>query len=674
MAAFSQFISQLHRHLLHSLSRFGLVIRGDRLWSESRIVELQSCFAGSRCLQLGGKRRSGFEWIEFKRGRHVLGQECHLLVVDLSAGFDADSFNAVLGTLVGGGVLVFVCEPDGNIDLAQLWFRQALDRLLVISQGEPLPKLPAELSSLHPDLCYQQQKQAIEKIVRVVEGHRRRPLVLTADRGRGKSSAMGIAAATLILKRNSIKILVTAPSFEAVSSVFIHAQRLLGGVDIRSRQLLYQQSQLVFIAPDELLANRPDCHLLLIDEASAIPISMLQRMAEYSRVVFSSTIHGYEGCGRGFTLKFLNWLTQYRPECRQLHLSQPIRWSSHDWLETWQYETFLLHYELPKVPEAFEKDHIVYRHVPGERLIQSPTRLSEIFSLLVNAHYQTSPNDLMAMLSDKKISVFVAEIDGCCIGCILGVEEGPLDYDVIERIEHGKHRPKGHLVPVTLINQLGISQAALFRGCRIMRIVIHPELHRKGLGTELLQVFIAQCDFDYIATSFGATSDLLNFWQAQKFCPIKIGSQRDHTSGCYSVLMMYQNHETWFSAAQVQFAYYFMYTLKTELSQLEPPIVRFFLSMLEPVGPVPLPLQLIRNYAQGGANYESVAIWTHALVVQHSKLCFELLDDVLIAKVLQNRSWEEVASLYGLSGRKQIENRLRDNILQLLEHLQCKLV
>jgi len=56
-----------------------------------------------------------------------------------------------------------------------------------------------------------------------------------------------------------------------------------------------------FVAPDDLIANKHDVSLLMVDEAAAVPVQMLSELLQsYSRIVFSSTIHGYEETGRGF--------------------------------------------------------------------------------------------------------------------------------------------------------------------------------------------------------------------------------------------------------------------------------------------------------------------------------------------------------------------------------------
>ena len=61
------------------------------------------------------------------------------------------------------------------------------------------------------------QQRAVDAVVRVVTGHRRRPVVLTSDRGRGKSAAFGIAAAQLTIRApGPVADSLTGQAFEAI--------------------------------------------------------------------------------------------------------------------------------------------------------------------------------------------------------------------------------------------------------------------------------------------------------------------------------------------------------------------------------------------------------------------------------------------------------------------------
>ena len=107
------------------------------------------------------------------------------------------------------------------------------------------------------------------------------------------------------------QVLLTAPSRATVESVFKHAK-----------------NPPAFFAPDDLLQTLPEGDVLLVDEAAAIPVPLLLQMLEhYPRCVFSTTLHGYEGSGRGFALRFQKQLDVRAPGWHAIRLHQPIRWA-----------------------------------------------------------------------------------------------------------------------------------------------------------------------------------------------------------------------------------------------------------------------------------------------------------------------------------------------------------
>jgi len=151
----------------------------------------------------------------------LLGQDVELLFLNMLDGFDANMFAAAEGSVSGGGIIVLLLSD--KVIATDLFYQYitkqlALHEFPIWQQHQSLPAVQSSaIPAVSNKLDLAEQKQAIQHIIKTVTGHRRRPLVLTANRGRGKSAALGIAAATLINKGLN-KILVCAPSKQSVST------------------------------------------------------------------------------------------------------------------------------------------------------------------------------------------------------------------------------------------------------------------------------------------------------------------------------------------------------------------------------------------------------------------------------------------------------------------------
>ncbi|ENQ9035447.1 tRNA(Met) cytidine acetyltransferase, partial [Vibrio parahaemolyticus] len=565
-------------------------------------------------------------------------------------------------------MLLVVTNTAQPQHFAEQWMQTQWQKLIVLEQGKFVPQV-SELAIAQRNTEYIEQTHAVSLIEKVVNGHRKRPLVLTADRGRGKSSALGIACAQL-LQHKPLRILLTAPSINAVEPVYQHARRLLTDAkQMKKDRLDVGYGYIQFIAPDELLSSLPECDLLLVDEAAAIPVPMLKQITEhYHRLVFSSTIHGYEGCGRGFTLKFIEWLQQQRPGMKTYHMQQPIRWSVDDKLETWLYDAFILNAELS--PQSIEgMANVSLNKVDKQALVHQPNLLRECFALLVNAHYQTSPNDLLHLLRDDNSSVYLAMDKQNVIGVILTVEEGGLDDELIEAVQLGQRRPKGHLTPITIINQLGLVKVGRLITSRVMRIAVRPDLQGLGIGKRMLTLLEESVGehVDYLSTSFGATDELIQFWQQAGYQPIRLGTMRDAASGCYSLLMVRQlanKSQTWIDDAQALFHEFLSASLSLIYPKLEPSLARSLLSQpIQHQTLHPTKRVLLQSYAQGGASYESIFVWLQQWLRQYG---LAPVSDLMISKVFLNHDWGICVKQFGLSGRKQVEQQLRSELEKLL--------
>jgi tRNA(Met) cytidine acetyltransferase len=310
----------------HTLPRRILILAGSREWGFATVTTWLTGQPRDEVVWLGDVLPEGIAVTQLSRREQLLGDEYGIAVLDGWAGFDPEQFGAVSGTVRGGGALVLLLPPGEQwlhyADPAQariaLWPHtpetlpnRFIARTLRILRAAPAVEwfdeqsaLPAALqitprAAGHTILRSTDQQQAIAAVQQVVKGHRRRPLVLLADRGRGKSSALGIAAAGL-LRDGLQRIIVTAPHRNAVATLYARAAAELPGALREEGALLLGEAAMRFVPPDELLRARPFCDLLLVDEAAAIPTPLLtQLLQHYPRIAFASTVHGYEGTGQG---------------------------------------------------------------------------------------------------------------------------------------------------------------------------------------------------------------------------------------------------------------------------------------------------------------------------------------------------------------------------------------
>lgn len=454
-----------------------------------------------------------------------LGQECDLLVVDWRQQIDLNAFGALSGCLRGGGLLVLITPP-----LAELAERHPLGRWLARQLTDYRQSAGPENAPLTALTECQQQARALGR--KVFTGHRGRPLVLSADRGRGKTALLGVLAADALAAGRG-PVLVTAPDKAALAPLFQFAAAHLKEARETAEGMECNGQQLRFVAPDVLLAEQPTAALLLVDEAAALPTFMLDAIADhYRRLIFATTLHGYEGSGRGFALRFLPRLKKRFTGTRQYHLQTPVRWAAGCPVEALVNRLLLLDSDAPAPAKGQEQLH----WLDASQLVARPQWLQQVMGLLVSAHYQTSPADIQHWLSDPKVSFAVACRAEQVCGVLALVAEGGLSAADSQAIALGQRRPKGHLVLAALAAHQGLVQAPQLHGLRVMRIAVsEPGL---GLGSRLLAALAEQAQQqDLLTVSFAADPALLGFWYRAGWRPVRLGQRPDSASGLLSVMM-----------------------------------------------------------------------------------------------------------------------------------------
>ncbi|MGD8574036.1 MAG: GNAT family N-acetyltransferase [Gammaproteobacteria bacterium] len=692
--------------------RYLLVLAGSSEWARRSAGEIVAEGDDDSGLWVGEGAPAGMEHVPAARATAVLGQERSIAVFDAFSGFNPDAFGAVSGLIRGGGLLLLLVPslsewPDyDDPDYARLTVSgrrrdevagRFVGRMARILAADPRAVVCSEAGGTgplpDPDVAgpgglpsrgeaHADQRAAVEAVVRAGRGRARRPVVLTSDRGRGKSAALGMAAAEL-LRQGVERVIVTAPRIQAAARVFEHAARLLPGARAGRGAVHWQHGEIVFRPPDHLV-HGPDepARLLLVDEAAAVPAPLLEALlARYPRIAFATTIHGYEGTGRGFAVRFQKVLNARTPEWRSIRLEVPVRWAPGDPLECLAARLLLLD------AGAAADDAVgdAAPPLPVERLDRDVLArdgglLGELFGLLVLAHYRTRPFDLRLMLDAPNVSVYAMRSNGHVVATALVAEEGGFDAATAKGIWAGRMRPQGHLLPETLAAHLGLEEAPGRRFARVVRIAVHPAAQGRGIGSALLEGIARDLAgrVDCLGSSFGATAGLLAFWQRNAFAPVRLSVTRGATSGEHSVLVLRPLNEAGrvlTARARERFVRLFPGQLVDPLNDLEPAMATRLLAGGE-VSRETMDWQDWLDLAAFGFGhrlYEMCIVPLRALAL--AALCRggSGLDrsgrDVLVVKVLQAREWSAAARTLGLSGRADVVAALRRTVRHLLERL-----
>ncbi|NQY26773.1 MAG: tRNA(Met) cytidine acetyltransferase [Piscirickettsiaceae bacterium] len=645
-----------------------VILQGEQDWCQTSAKILLAKFDHKKQLV-----------ISQNKAQSQLGKEFDAVVCNTheQAQLNPDSLGAILGTITAGGVLILLL-PDlaenslwmQRFNQISAYFSSHYTSFTVVKQGDDLPKLS---SPKHYEQSQTKDQQlAIQAILKVVQGHRRRPLVLSSDRGRGKSAALGIAAAALI-KQGKQRIIITAPSLATADTVFKHVTTILSDPDERAK--------ITFIAPDVLIASDEKADCVLVDEAAAIPTSMLEQLLQkQSRIVFATTLHGYEGTGRGFAVRFQKTLDKKTPNWNSLRMETPIRWQQGDILEAFSFQALLLD-AIPAQDDLISEantENCIFEHIDRKQLINDEQSLRELFGLMVLAHYRTRPSDLQMMLDRDDITVYALRYQGHIVASAWLVQEGELDDELATDIHAGKRRLKGHLLPQSLLAHAGITTAGSLCYQRIIRIAVHPTIQQRGLGEKLLQQIVEQSEKqnDIIGASFGITSDLLRFWTNAGFAVARLGIHKDDVSGSHAVMMLRSTSakgQHVLNDVTQRFQQQWSSLLQTHFKQLDPDIV-IAISQTLPQQQAQLSIwdkQDIQAFATGQRGFEfsviSLRLLLGSLIRQTEFLQLSEQQKYLcVMAILQQGQWEAVAKLLGYTGKKQIISDLRDAVRILM--------
>ncbi|WP_226007880.1 tRNA(Met) cytidine acetyltransferase TmcA [Natrinema salinisoli] len=677
----------------------------------------------------------------------LLGTTREVIAVDTHDELQPNALGKVTGAVDGGGLLILLTPPledwperrgefDASLaippfDLEDVTgrFRRRLVETLRAHRGiaivdldagrleadgltDPAPRLSTGAPTPPPDhrfptAAYEaclttDQVDAVAAFESLFEGER--AVVLEADRGRGKSSAAGLAAGAFAV--DGERVLVTAPAARSTSELFDRAgelcERLEGdAATVESRRIETESGGSIrFREPSEAIADLESADVVIVDEAAALPVATLESLLAADRVAFATTIHGYEGAGRGFSVRFRDRLAESDHEVTDCTLVEPIRYAAGDPIEVWAFRALLLDARPPVDPLVADAapETVEYRRLEPDDLLADDRLLREAFGLLVLAHYRTEPNDLARLLDAPNLEARALVHDGHVVTVALLAREGNLPQETRAMMYEGG-RVRGNMLPDVLTSQLRDEAAGEPAGLRVVRIATHHAVRSRGLGSHLLErierefadgsggsVVSENADetdaIDWFGTGFGATPGLLEFWRENGYGTVHVSTTRNDASGEYSALMLApttdegtalrDRHADWFARR-------FAALSSDALDDLEPDVARAALRSVNADAGPPLALtdhewRVVAGAAYGPGLFDVDPGPFRPLVVRYLVADPDTVDlsdreeRLLVSRVLQGHDWDAVADRLGYHSASQCMRALGDAFRPLVEY------
>jgi len=679
------------------------------------------------------KNIEGLEYVSFQYGVYeksekYLGTTCSFLVMDLTKDLKPNDVGRLIGIVEGGGLIILLTPPWSEWDtfptifktgltIPQFpeprhifikWFKQKLmehdgigiydaDNNMTIKkfslntsrESSARKEVVIPEKTAFPRVVYEHALTMDQvNVIKLMEAMRekvkrgkKRVIVITADRGRGKSCAVGIGVVGLIHELSKVKprvrVLVTAPSPSNVQSLMTLAMKVLDALNYKY-QVIRREGNVIEIRgekfsieywePIHIPKLRGD--IVVVDEAAGIHVPMLHKIWEsHNRVVFSTTIHGYEGAGRGFSVRFLQKIkSDKNTQLIEYEMTEPIRYAANDPIEEWQFKTLMLDAEPAELDENDLKDieekKLVYVKYDPEYLFsrEGEKELRELFGIYVLAHYRNEPDDL-GMLADAPHHMIraVKTSSGKIVCAIQLACEGRINDDMINELLRGGRIP-GNIIPDRFLKHLRYPDFAKTMGWRIVRIATHPEVQGRGIGSWALQKLVEEAKslgLEWVAAGFGVNEELLKFWLKNGFIPVHISPDRNPVSGEYTLLVikpLSDNVAKYVYKANIEFKLKLLDSLAVNYRDLEIPVAYLLLSEGPPVISeiskdmlTPVQLDRLWVYCMGPMTFEAASDIMHRIAKVHWLLPREkrpalkkIKELLLIGKALEARSWEDL--------------------------------
>ncbi len=704
-----------------------IVLAGDRKYSFSIISQFLEYFKGKGVFISSIEEEiEGLENYHLKDSSKLLGTTYDFLIIDVYYSLQPSDIGKLYGIVRGGG-LIFLITPElekwknminkyhlhlitppyTKKDLRKIfvkWFVKKLlqhDGIAIIENGEIKKrgnfggkvkrkkeiKIPSDTifdEGIYRYAITQDQIKFIKKFEEFMK-NKRMVMVLKANRGRGKSSVIGISLAAMTEKRKRSKIILIAPDIKNVDEIFRFVEKVMKerGYDVvrEGRKMLIKgKATIEYFPPFDAFAKKAD--FIAVDEAASIPPHLLLHFLENApQIIYSSTVHGYEGAGRSFTIRFLERLKKMNVKSVEIEMTEPIRYSMDDPIEKWAFDSLLLDAEPVDIKDTDLKN-IEYGKIDIEKILENEDEIKQFFGILIMAHYRNNPNDF-AILCDAPNQFARVLKNGKNIVCSMQLAfEGGLGKDDSDEIYYRSIMIPGNIIPQALIRHYRRKKYGNFRGIRVVRIAVHPSLFDRGIGSEAIKHLEEEAksmDRDYIGSSFGATLKLLNFWRKNGFVPIHITTSVNSVSGEHSVIVikpLTTEFEKEIEKIQASFISRFIYWLIEPLRDLNSKLALEIIESYEGEKLKPKltdeEMKRIAAYIWDGLTYRTVKdclfkLTYYFFLSSDKKILDEKEKLLLLTKNLQCKSWERVSDIVKCPVR-ECREMLKNAVKKLIMH------
>ncbi len=685
-------------------------------------------------------------YVPFKECERIMGTTWDILIADLRKDLRPNDIGRIVEVARGGGLIIFIApnrddwkrrivpfhkdmvsSPYTLNDVRPIFLRYFVESLeespgvyfidldgnIYGSEYESTSisrrsiEIPSDISfdkTIYRIALTQDQVEALYAIDKASRSGG--SVVITADRGRGKSAVLGLAIAGIMHRdvkseRDRMKIDVTAPEPLNVKEVFnfiarvFHMLKVKFTVKRREGRIVELHSvlgQVRYVEPFNVLKDRAD--LVVVDEAAGTPVNILLGIADrFESAIFSSTLHGYEGAGRGFQMRFLPALRRMKGrKLFEVHMEEPIRYNPGDPIERWLFKALFLDSD----PAEFDEDEaskislnkLRYVKVDLEEWVfKKRDKLREYIGIYIYAHYRNRPNDIMILCDAPHHFARALMYEDHVVNSLHLCFEGRMTEEDVKKTLAGAP-PSGHLIPTVIIRYYpSFVRFSKLRGIRIVRIATHPQLMNLGIGSKALEYVYKEAKdlgLDWIGASFGATEQLLNFWIKNDFYPVYLSPVKNPISGEFSTIVIKpisKEAKEMIRRIRVEFKKMFVeglvdphfvldYKLAYQLLSSDPWSIKY--------NPVLTDNQhaRLKEFIFGGLHYGAAYDAIRELVKAHfirspdNRVPIpKKYEYIILTKVLQARSWEKICNEFNIE-RDDLINKFKEYIGKMrLEYL-----